>query len=181
MNRVHTHYDNLKVARNAPPEVIRAAYKALGQKYHPDKNQSSSESIRIMKIINDSYSVLSDLATRKTHDDWIKQNDGRPASNSTSSTDAKKNKTPKFIIPSLASGELYSSQIDPQTLRALKRRVSGKNKNQYAIKLEGVVSNFFWLIILPFWLFFFSMMPKVIDGQIQLYTGTLALLLFSLG
>lgn len=26
MARVHTHYDNLKVARDAPPEVIRVAF-----------------------------------------------------------------------------------------------------------------------------------------------------------
>ncbi|MCE3242682.1 MAG: hypothetical protein K0Q83_3189, partial [Deltaproteobacteria bacterium] len=28
MPKVRTHYDNLKVARDAPPEVIRAAYKS---------------------------------------------------------------------------------------------------------------------------------------------------------
>ena len=28
MKRLHTHYDNLKVARNAPPEVIRAVFAA---------------------------------------------------------------------------------------------------------------------------------------------------------
>jgi hypothetical protein len=38
MAKIHTHYDNLKVSRHAPQEVIRAAYKALSQKYHPDKN-----------------------------------------------------------------------------------------------------------------------------------------------
>ena len=37
---MHTHYDNLKVTRGAPAEVIRAAYKALSQRYHPDKNPS---------------------------------------------------------------------------------------------------------------------------------------------
>ena len=41
MTKVRTHYDNLKVARNAPPEVIRAAYKALAQKYHPDRNSNN--------------------------------------------------------------------------------------------------------------------------------------------
>jgi hypothetical protein len=33
MKRLHTHYDNLKVAQNAPPEVIRAAYKTLSQNF----------------------------------------------------------------------------------------------------------------------------------------------------
>ena len=64
----HTHYDNLKVARNAPPEVIRAAYKALAQKYHPDRNQNLVEAERITKIINASYEVLSDPCQRERYD-----------------------------------------------------------------------------------------------------------------
>lgn len=71
MARVHTHYDNLKVARNAPPEVIRAAYKTLSQKYHPDRNGGSESAIRIIQIINTAYEVLSDPARRQEHDEWI--------------------------------------------------------------------------------------------------------------
>jgi len=71
MARIHTHYDNLKVARNAPPEVIRAAYKSLSQKYHPDRNPDSTEAIRIIQIINSAYEVLSDPIKRREHDDWI--------------------------------------------------------------------------------------------------------------
>jgi DnaJ-class molecular chaperone len=71
MARIHTHYDNLKVARNAPPEVIRAAYKTLSQKYHPDRNPGSREAIRIIQIINLAYEVLSDPAKRQEHDEWI--------------------------------------------------------------------------------------------------------------
>ncbi len=71
MAQLHTHYDNLKVARNAPPEVIRAAYKTLSQKYHPDRNPNSAEAIRIIQIINVAYEVLSDPVRRQEHDDWI--------------------------------------------------------------------------------------------------------------
>ena len=71
MAQFHTHYDNLKVARNAPPEVIRAAYKTLSQKYHPDRNPDSAEAIRIIQIINAAYEVLSDPVKRQEHDDWI--------------------------------------------------------------------------------------------------------------
>ncbi|MFP4898768.1 TonB family protein [Paraburkholderia sp. BR14261] len=67
MARPHTHYDNLKVSRNAPPEVIRAAYKALSQRYHPDKN-SSPDATRIMKILNEAYAVLSDEDSRRRYD-----------------------------------------------------------------------------------------------------------------
>lgn len=75
MARIHTHYDNLKVARDAPPEVIRAAYKTLSQKYHPDRHGNSAEAIRIIQIINSAYAVLSDPARRREHDDWISRNE----------------------------------------------------------------------------------------------------------
>ncbi|HEU4844561.1 MAG TPA: J domain-containing protein, partial [Burkholderiaceae bacterium] len=55
MAKIHTHYDNLKVARKAPQEVIRAAYKALSQKYHPDKNPGDEKAARIMAILNSAY------------------------------------------------------------------------------------------------------------------------------
>ena len=70
---IHTHYDNLKVSRTAPLEVIRAAYKSLAQKYHPDKNQGDEDAARIMKIINESYEILSDPTKRAEHDQWIAQ------------------------------------------------------------------------------------------------------------
>ncbi|QJD99756.1 J domain-containing protein [Massilia forsythiae] len=71
MAKIHTHYDNLKVSRHAPQEVIRAAYKALSQKYHPDKNQGDERAARIMAIVNTAYNILSDPVRRKEHDDWI--------------------------------------------------------------------------------------------------------------
>ncbi len=71
MAKIHTHYDNLKVARLAPQEVIRAAYKALSQKYHPDKNPGDEKAARIMAILNSAYTTLSDAQRRKEHDEWI--------------------------------------------------------------------------------------------------------------
>jgi hypothetical protein len=68
MPRIHTHYDNLKVARNAPFNVIRAAYKTLSQQYHPDLNSGRSEAERIMTLINLSYGVLSDPKKRESYD-----------------------------------------------------------------------------------------------------------------
>jgi hypothetical protein len=72
MAKFKTHYDNLNVARNAPLSVIRAAYKVLCQNYHPDKYAGGPEqALRIMKIINGSYAVLSDSDKRAEHDRWI--------------------------------------------------------------------------------------------------------------
>jgi len=72
MPKFRTHYDNLKVSRDAPIEVIQAAYRSLARKYHPDRNGSNSpKSEAIMKIINASYEVLSDPVKRAEHDRWI--------------------------------------------------------------------------------------------------------------
>lgn len=79
MKIIHTHYDNLKIARNAPIEVIRAAYKSLAQKYHPDKNPGDAEAARIMLILNDSYAILSDPGQRKQHDSWVAEMERKAA------------------------------------------------------------------------------------------------------
>ncbi|HBS7333593.1 TPA: DnaJ domain-containing protein, partial [Klebsiella pneumoniae] len=55
---MRTHYDNLKVSKDAPVEVIQAAYRTLAKKYHPDINKNNPEAVRIMQIINASYEVL---------------------------------------------------------------------------------------------------------------------------
>jgi len=66
-----THYDNLQVARTASPEVIKAAYRSLSAKYHPDRNPGDDQCARIMAILNEAYAVLSDPVRRKQHDEWI--------------------------------------------------------------------------------------------------------------
>jgi curved DNA-binding protein CbpA len=72
MSDFRTHYDNLKVARNAPDSVIKAAYKTLIQQYHPDKiDGSKEEALRITKLINESYEVLNDPVKRGEHNRWI--------------------------------------------------------------------------------------------------------------
>jgi len=77
MTTFRTHYDNLKVTRDAPNAVIRAAYKALIQKYHPDIfDGTEQEALRLAKLIKNSYDVLIDSVKRAEHDIWIsKQED----------------------------------------------------------------------------------------------------------
>jgi len=83
MAQIHTHYDNLKVARNAPPEVIRAAYKILSQKYHPDRNGNNPDAIRVIQIINTAYAVLSDPEKRREHDEWIARTEAQAGAGTT--------------------------------------------------------------------------------------------------
>jgi curved DNA-binding protein CbpA len=87
MAQIHTHYDNLKVTRNAPPEVIRAAYKTLSQKFHPDRNPGNLDATRTIQIINLAYEVLSDPVKRKEHDEWIAAAEGKRRASQNSEND----------------------------------------------------------------------------------------------
>jgi hypothetical protein len=67
-----THYDHLQVSRTACNSVIRSAYKALCQQYHPDKNPNGQEHAnRKMKMLNEAYQVLSDRESRARYDAWL--------------------------------------------------------------------------------------------------------------
>lgn len=64
------HYATLGVTPQADPVVIRAAYRALAQRYHPDRYEGSKdEAHRLMSAINTAYEVLSDPLKRKAYDE----------------------------------------------------------------------------------------------------------------
>lgn len=66
------YYQTLGVLDNAEDIVIRAAYKALAQRYHPDKwTGDPAEATRRMAEINEAYGVLSDPAKRRAYDEQI--------------------------------------------------------------------------------------------------------------
>lgn len=63
------YYATLGVLPTAEDIVIRAAYKALAQRYHPDRfNGSKEEANTRMAEINEAYEVLSDPVRRKDYD-----------------------------------------------------------------------------------------------------------------
>lgn len=88
-----THYDNLMVARNAPPEVISAAYRVLAKRFHPDTNKGDERAERVMRIVNTSYAVLSDPGQRQLHDEWIERNEAFDESDDTPSPPPTPNTT----------------------------------------------------------------------------------------
>jgi curved DNA-binding protein CbpA len=104
--KVRTHYDNLKVARDAPPEVIRAAYKSLSQKYHPDRNPSDPKASRTMAIINAAYRVLSDPDRRRKHDDWILKVEAEPPAKPRPIPRPPANRAPRPPTPKAPSSQV---------------------------------------------------------------------------
>jgi curved DNA-binding protein CbpA len=69
MDATKDYYAILGVLPTAEDVVVRAAYKALAQRYHPDRFQGSpQEAHRRMAEINEAYSVLSNSSERKEYD-----------------------------------------------------------------------------------------------------------------
>lgn len=69
-----TLYDILQLQPNASAHDIKKAFRALSMKYHPDKNNNSSESVDLIQKINNAYEILGDSDKRKTYDKTIKSN-----------------------------------------------------------------------------------------------------------
>lgn len=67
-----THYDTLEVSQKASQEVIKAAYKALMSKYHPDKHPGESTT-EICSKINAAYDVVHYDEKRKAYDQTLGQ------------------------------------------------------------------------------------------------------------
>jgi curved DNA-binding protein CbpA len=60
-------YSILQVTSGAEPEVIRAAYRALAQKYHPDRTSAGYAAQRMAEL-NRAWAVLGDPASRAEYD-----------------------------------------------------------------------------------------------------------------
>lgn len=62
-------YAELGVSPQAEPDVIRAAYRALAQRYHPDKPTGAGLAAAAkMTRINRAYEVLGQAASRQSYD-----------------------------------------------------------------------------------------------------------------
>ncbi|MFK5950216.1 MAG: J domain-containing protein [Methylococcales bacterium] len=158
MIKVRTHYDNLKVARNAPIEVIRAAYKTLSQKHHPDKNKNNNtDSDRVMKIINESYDVLSNADKRKRHDIWIVEQEGASGSVNNNQKNQQRSPHNSINIKPPEAGKSIFSELDSESKKNILERVSGKNENQYGVQLERVFWKYIWLLVSSSWFVYLIM------------------------
>lgn len=63
-----THYEKMSITEEASEEMIRAAYKVLAWRLHPDRNEESEEANQAMQGINEAYEVLSDKNKRQEYD-----------------------------------------------------------------------------------------------------------------
>ena len=62
------YYDVLNVGQSASGSDIKAAYRKMAMKYHPDRNPGDTEAESKFKEASEAYEVLSDDSKRKMYD-----------------------------------------------------------------------------------------------------------------
>lgn len=67
------YYEILEVSQSASPGVLKAAYKSLMQRYHPDRNPGSEEAAKHSVLVVQAYEVLSDPSKRAAYDIELKR------------------------------------------------------------------------------------------------------------
>ena len=67
MDTNHDYYDILGVSPSVEPEALKAVYRALAKKYHPDTTTHTSTS-ETFRDIQEAYDVLSDPKRREVYD-----------------------------------------------------------------------------------------------------------------
>src|SRR6201995_1656994 len=68
MSTKRCYYETLEVDRNADDGKLKAAFRKLAMKWHPDKNPGDAESEVRFKEINEAYKVLKDKDKRAAYD-----------------------------------------------------------------------------------------------------------------
>lgn len=66
-----THYQILEVCPQASLPTIRAAYKSLMQRHHPDRNGADPRALARTQALTAAYEVLADAERRARYDDAI--------------------------------------------------------------------------------------------------------------
>lgn len=70
MNTKKDFYEILGVSKKATEQEIKAAYRKLAVKYHPDKNPNNKEAEEKFKEATNAYEVLSDSQKRQRYDQF---------------------------------------------------------------------------------------------------------------
>jgi curved DNA-binding protein len=65
------HYQTLGVPRDAPPEAIRAAFRNLSRRHHPDTSGHAAPESKRFQAIKAAYDVLRDPAARAGYDESL--------------------------------------------------------------------------------------------------------------
>lgn len=101
------YYRILGVPRNAEPEAIKAAYRRLARKYHPDVSRELNAELRF-KEVGEAYKVLKDAESRLLYDQTFV-----PPLRKTAATQTSANANPKAASPRSYGYEYHETAAPP--------------------------------------------------------------------
>jgi curved DNA-binding protein CbpA len=132
---IMNYYAILGVSQLAKYREIKAAYRRLALKYHPDRN-SSPVSGNSIKIINAAFEVLSDKDKRKQYDEKLASSSSSHASSSTAYSDSDHyNSRDNYDNTYLRKGKGNGVNVKSEGGSSV-RKMSGKMKGRYHIAIE---------------------------------------------
>jgi curved DNA-binding protein CbpA len=156
-----TYYEVLGLIKGADDVVVKAAYRALVQKYHPDKQKFSPyECHHMMTQINAAYGVLGNKNKRKLYDEYLKgghlNNKSEPKAEP--KKPAKPNPMQEVDEPVIRAQELVNqlSQNALDEIAVLKLfeeyfecsvRINNNWVNSYTVILNGIRQNLDYLAL----------------------------------
>jgi len=134
---VLNYYEILGVNRNADLAQIKASYKKLALKYHPDRNPGNKAAEEYFKEISAAYRVLSDADRRRRYDFLINysyQTTTSKSPNRQQATQANRTKQSKTVYNRYGK---FSWKNAPQYKKAFKYKV---DKNYYKIQALSLLA-----------------------------------------
>jgi curved DNA-binding protein CbpA len=138
-------YEILQVHRRAEPEVIRAAYRALARKYHPDFGGEPAR----MVAISEAFAIIGDADRRSAHDAQAARTHTRRATDRKSTVAAPSNGMPDRRGQGATSGSVidfgrYAGWTigalvnhDPEYLEWLARTPTGR---RFMTEIEALLT-----------------------------------------
>jgi len=134
---IMNYYAIFGVSQYAKYREIKAAYRHLALKYHPDRN-SSPVSENSIKIINAAFEVLSDKDKRKQYDEKLANNSSSHAISSVVYSDSDHNNSRDnydYDNTYLRKGKRNGVNVKPGGESSV-RKISGKSQGRYLITIE---------------------------------------------
>lgn len=164
------YFEVLNVSEHAEPEVIKASYRALCKKYHPD-NQSghSAQDDEKMQLINEAYQILSDPVKKAEYISRFHMNsaESRTEKQTTAKTSAAESEYPKP-----ETNNNFKNQADVERRTYTSSNASSYKMNSFDLsvvwKVLGVI-----LVIIAFIAAFIHFAPGMVSDYIDVLTDNL--------